>query len=179
MLLDQALYGEAGVPGVDTILGGDGNDRIWGDDRDDPRLDGGPSNAKLYGNAEDDVLHGDAGDAGDDRMTGDRVAGNEGANDVCRGACGRDRQADGEVGSGIPWSGRSPRPTAVAAVDAADPAAFIGRAAVSAARVGQAREARRVGRPPRRARAPRWGATTTAPRDEQSASESDSLPAGY
>ena len=136
MLLDQALYGEAGAPGVDTILGGDGNDRIWGDDRDDPRLDGGPSNAKLYGNAEDDVLHGDAGDAGDDRMTGDRVAGNEGANDVCRGACGRDRQADGEVGSGIPRSGRSPRPTAVAAVDAADPAAFIGRAAVSAARVG-------------------------------------------
>ncbi|NOX74607.1 MAG: calcium-binding protein [Alphaproteobacteria bacterium] len=80
--------------GKDTVDGGLGNDRIWGDDGKD-RLSGGAGNDKLYGGTGKDQIQGGDGDdllvggIGNDSMSGDAGA------DTVAGGDGDDRLAGG------------------------------------------------------------------------------------
>lgn len=55
------------LPGIEDVVGGDGNDKLTGDSFANEMV-GGPGNDKLYGGAGSDTLE---GDAGDDTMSGD------------------------------------------------------------------------------------------------------------
>ncbi|MBB2940952.1 Ca2+-binding RTX toxin-like protein [Actinoplanes lutulentus] len=84
---------------VEGIVGGSGNDRLYGTSRND-HLFGGPGNDRLQGGAGNDSLHGYEGSdvldggAGNDQLIGDDP--NAGVwPDVIRGGAGRDRVAYG------------------------------------------------------------------------------------
>ncbi|NJN88223.1 MAG: calcium-binding protein [Leptolyngbyaceae cyanobacterium SL_7_1] len=107
---DDVIYGDrsprgvdVGVPGDDSILGGNGNDRLYGDDGNDyvrgedgnDRIYGGNGNDRLYGDNGNDIV---SGGNGIDRIYGgngnDRLYGGDG-NDRIEGGFGNDTLSGG------------------------------------------------------------------------------------
>ncbi|MEL6373970.1 MAG: calcium-binding protein [Pseudomonadota bacterium] len=88
-LLARAKTGDGVAPDHDLIMGGAGNDELFGM-RDNDTVSGGDGDDKLWGNSGDDVL---SGDAGNDELRGgsgdDVVSGGEG-NDALFGNSGDD-----------------------------------------------------------------------------------------
>jgi Ca2+-binding RTX toxin-like protein len=93
---DNVIYG---LGGNDTICGSGGNDSIYGG-RGNDTVDGGPGGDRIFGENGNDVLDGAAGDG--DTVDGgpgdDRVGGGAGDFDLLIGGAGRD-QLDGGPGS--------------------------------------------------------------------------------
>ncbi len=93
---DDQLFG---MRGDDLIKGGAGDDRIWGNSGDDD-LRGGAGDDEIYGGSGNDILRGGAGNdylegnSGDDDLRGgegdDEIWGNSG-NDVIRDGAGNDK----------------------------------------------------------------------------------------
>jgi len=97
--LGQRTFGPAGSPGNDRIMGGSGNDTIYGDELRDPRLDGGSGNDSIFGGGGSDEL---LGGSDNDKLEGDSPAGNAGNADVCRGGSGTDTANNCETTTNVP-----------------------------------------------------------------------------
>ncbi|WP_102107163.1 calcium-binding protein [Oceaniglobus roseus] len=78
-----------GLEGRDTLLGETGDDTLLGGD-DDDRLDGGGGNDRLLGEAGNDTLLGGGGDDQADGGLGDDLLRGHGGDDILRGGAGAD-----------------------------------------------------------------------------------------
>lgn len=102
---DDQLFG---MRGDDLVKGGSGDDRIWGNSGEDD-LRGGAGDDAIYGGSDNDILRGGGGNdylegnSGDDDLRGgagdDEIWGNSG-NDVIRDGAGNDK-IDGGSGDDV------------------------------------------------------------------------------
>ena len=90
--LQSHIWGNAGV---DTLIGGGGNDRVYGGSWADS-LAGGAGNDRIYGSGGDDTMYGGTGDDSIYGHSGDDMLYGEGGNDSIRGSSGDDILFGGE-----------------------------------------------------------------------------------